>query len=173
LWLSEQGLPLAPDRWNTVFRAANLRCEQVLLTAEERQITRSLRLTEVRDKTPYATPHCGRHSFALYMLIVLNQLMETRFGLTAADRRDFTLLFGDPWFLVKILLGHADVETTKRHYLAPVAHLHLESILAAAGDGPDRQHAAEDLDGIFARLARESAGIQDVDTLIARPRASR
>jgi hypothetical protein len=173
LWLSEQGLPLAPDRWNGVFRAANLRCEQVLLTDEERQITRSLRLAEVRGKTPYATPHCGRHSFALYMLIVLNQLMETRFGLSAADRRDFALLFGDPWFLVKILLGHADVETTKRHYLAPVAHLHLESILAAAGDGPDRQHEVEDLDGIFARLARESAGIQDVDTLIAGPQASR
>jgi hypothetical protein len=32
LWLSEQGVPLLPDRWNQVFRAANRRCEQVLLT---------------------------------------------------------------------------------------------------------------------------------------------
>ncbi len=33
-----------------------------------------------------------------------------RYGLSAAGRRDFALLFGDPWFLVKTLLGHADVD---------------------------------------------------------------
>jgi hypothetical protein len=38
---------------------------------------------------------------ALYMLILLNQLMESRYGLSHADRRDFALLFADPWFLVK------------------------------------------------------------------------
>jgi hypothetical protein len=164
LWLSEQGLPLLPDRWNQVFRAANRRCELVLLTPEERQVGRGLRAAEVRGRVPYATPHSTRHSMALYMLIVLNRLMEARYGLTAAGRRDFALLFGDPWFLVKTLLGHADVETTKRHYLAPVAHLQLESILAAAeADGPERN--AGDLDGVFARLARETAGIQDIDAL--------
>lgn len=165
LWLTEQGLPMAPDRWNGVFRTANQRCEEVLLTEKERAIDRDFRLAEVRDKSPYATPHAARHSMALYMLIVLNQLMETRYGLTKSDRRDFALLFGDPWFLVKVLLGHADVETTKRHYLAPVAHLQLESILAAA-DATDDGKDIEDLDGVFARLARESAGIQDVDTLL-------
>ena len=103
---------------------------------------------------------------ALYMLIVLNRLMEARSGLTAAGRRDFALLFGDPWFLVKTLLGHADVETTKRHYLAPVAHLQLESILAAA-DTDRQEREAEDLDEVFGRLARESAGIQDIDALAA------
>ncbi|MFE2729059.1 hypothetical protein [Kitasatospora sp. NPDC059327] len=102
------------------------------------------------------------------MLIVLNRLMESRFGLTARDRRDFALLFGDPWFLVKTLLGHADVETTKRHYLAPVSHLHLESILSAAedSDADGTGRGVEDLDAVFARLARESAGIQDVDALV-------
>lgn len=165
LWLTEQGLPMDPDRWNGVFRSANLRCEEVLLTEKERKVHRDFRLTEVSEKSPYATPHCARHSMALYMLIVLNQLMETRFGLTKADRRDFALLFGDPWFLVKILLGHSDVETTKRHYLAPVAHLQLESILAAA-EVTDENKDIEGLDGVFARLARESAGIQDIDTLL-------
>lgn len=110
---------------------------------------------------------------ALYVLIVLNRLMEARYGLSAAGRRDFALLFGDPWFLVKTLLGHADVETTKRHYLVPVTHLYLESILAAAeADGPGRE--AEDLDGVFARLARETAGIQDIDAVAgARPAGKR
>ncbi|GAA1553983.1 site-specific integrase [Streptomyces globosus] len=161
LWLTEEGLPMSPDGWNGVFRLANLRCEETLLTKEEREIKRGFRLAEVRGKSPYATPHSARHSFALYMLILLNQLMETRFGLTAAERRDFALLFGDPWWLVKTLLGHADVETTKRHYLAPVAHLQLESILAVAADGPGQQ--VEDLGSVFTRLARETAGIQDID----------
>jgi hypothetical protein len=164
---------MAPEQWSGVFREANLRCEQVLLSADERQLGRGFRTSEVRGKTPYATPHACRHSFALYMLIVLNQLMESRFGLSVADRRDFALLFGDPWFLVKTLLGHADVETTKRHYLSPVAHLQLESILAAADDSVGGTGSApgqvEDLDEVFARLARESSGIQDVDTLVDMP----
>jgi hypothetical protein len=156
---------MAPDRWNGVFRSANLRCEEVLLTPEDRKIGRTLRLAEVRGKTPYATPHSARHSFSLFMLILLNELFESRYGLTKKDRRDFAQLFGDPWWLVKTLLGHADVETTKRHYLAPVAHLQLESILAVT-ESTDEGRDVEDLDGVFARLARETAGIQDIDTMI-------
>ncbi|WP_327172585.1 site-specific integrase [Streptomyces sp. NBC_01336] len=165
LWLTEQGLPMDPDRWNGVFRMANLRCEETLLTEEERKIERRFRLAEVRGKTPYATPHSARHSMALFMLILLNELFESRYGLTKKDRRDFAQLFGEPWWLVKTLLGHVDVETTKRHYLAPVSHLQLESILAAA-ETVDEGEKVEDLDGVFARLARETAGIQDIDTLI-------
>ncbi|MET9223544.1 hypothetical protein ABZX65_32945 [Streptomyces sp. NPDC003300] len=65
LWLTEQGLPMAPERWNAVFRTANLRCEQVLLNGEERALTRDFRLAEARGKSPYATPHSTRHSAAL------------------------------------------------------------------------------------------------------------
>lgn len=166
LWLSEQGMPMAPDRWNAVFRSANLRCEEVLLTPQERALGRGFRLAEVRGRSPYATPHSARHSYALYMLVVLNELMENRYGLTRKDRRDFALLFGDPWWLVKTLLGHADVETTKRHYLAPVAHLQLESILAAAKTDDQPEEERGNLDDVFTRLARESAGIQDIDTLL-------
>jgi integrase len=61
---------------------------------------------------PYATPHSARHSFALYMLVVLNVLMDQKYGLTAEERRDFRQLYGDPWFLVQQLLGHASRETT-------------------------------------------------------------
>ncbi|MBV1949745.1 site-specific integrase [Streptomyces sp. BV129] len=166
LWLTEQGLPMAPDRWNGVFRAANLRCEEVLLTVGEREVERDFRLAEVRGKSPYATPHAARHSMALYMLVLLNQLVETRYGLSAADRRDFAMLFGDPWWLVKTLLGHADVEVTKRHYLAPVAHLQLESILAAAVPAGEEGQQVEDLEAVFTRLARESQGIQDIDAVL-------
>ncbi|MER0478001.1 hypothetical protein ABR737_06530 [Streptomyces sp. Edi2] len=52
LWLTEQGLPMAPERWNGVFMTANLRCEETLLTEEERKITRDFRLAEVLGKSP-------------------------------------------------------------------------------------------------------------------------
>jgi hypothetical protein len=49
---------------------------------------------------------------------------------------------------------------------APVSHLRLESILAAADDTDDSRPEIEDLDGVLSRLARESALIQDVDVLV-------
>ncbi|WP_043392051.1 MULTISPECIES: hypothetical protein [unclassified Streptomyces] len=100
------------------------------------------------------------------MLVVLNELMENRYGPSQKDRRDFALIFGDPWWLVKTLLGQADVETTKRHYLAPVAHPQLESILAAAENSDEQDEERGNLDDAFARLARESAGIQDIGILL-------
>ncbi|MFC9636324.1 hypothetical protein ACFTY8_45865 [Streptomyces mirabilis] len=50
--------------------------------------------------------------------------------------------------------------------LAPVAHLQLESILAATETTDDEDKDVENLDGVFARLARETAAIQDIDTLV-------
>ena len=108
---------------------------------------------------PYATPHSARHSFALYMLIVLNTLMDQRYGLTEEERRDFGQLYGDPWFMVQQLLGHASRQTTVDWYLAPVADLNLRSMLAGA-DEPVAAPMPE-LDEVFARVARESGNIQD------------
>lgn len=159
---------MLPDRWNTVFRQANQRCEQALLNPQERETPRLLRVAEIRGKVPYATPHSMRHSMALFMLILLNELMDKKYGLNAADRRDFAQLYGDPWWLVKTLLGHKDVETTKEHYLRPVMHLQLESILAfdtEDGHGEETDEA-KDLNGLFARLARETSGIQDIEVLV-------
>ncbi|MFJ6770269.1 hypothetical protein ACIQOV_04705 [Kitasatospora sp. NPDC091257] len=169
LWLTEEGLPMLPDRWNAVFRLANLRCEEELLTARERETPRHLRTAEVRGRVPWAIPHGTRHSFALFMLIVLNDLVERKYGLTHDQRRDFANLFGDPWWLVAELLGHADVETTKEHYLSPVRHMRLESILAfdedeETADGADDSESR--VTGLFARLARETSGIQDLDALM-------
>lgn len=167
LWLTEQGMPMLPDRWNTVFWQANQRCEEALLTPQEREVPRLVRLAEVRGKVPFATPHSARHSMALYMLIVLNELMDKKYGLTVADRRDFAQLYGDPWWLVKTLLGHRDVETTKEHYLNPVMHMQLESILAFdTEDEHGETDRTKDLNGLFAQLARETSGIQDIELLV-------
>jgi integrase len=155
-----------------VFRLANRQCERVLLTQRERDLKRLMRSAEVRGKVPYVTPHSTRHSFALYMLITLNELMDRKYGLTAAERRDFAQLYGDPWWLVKTLLGHRDVETTREHYLTPVTHLQLESILAldTGRDAGERRDDEGNMASLFAQLAKASAGIQDIDVLVdARP----
>ncbi|MFJ5548621.1 site-specific integrase [Streptomyces sp. NPDC093225] len=152
LWLNESGLPFRPASWEGVFRAANERCATVLSPA--------------MSESPFCTPHMCRHSFALVMLVVLNHVMDRRMGLTPEERRDFRLLYGDPWRMVQDLLGHAQLETTRSVYLAPVADLQLRSLLAdfvPAGGTV----AEEELTGLFARLARESEGIQDLDERLA------
>jgi len=153
LWLSEQGLPFSVHSWEGVFRAASERCEQVLTPP------RRIGLDPHQVHAPYATPHAARHSFALYMLVVLNVLMDQRYGLTEEERREYRQLYGDPWFMVQQLLGHASRQTTLDWYLAPVADLSLRSMLAGAEE-PIAAPMPE-LDAVFARVARESEGIQD------------
>src|SRR5262249_43239150 len=89
--------------------------------------------------------------------------MDQKSGFTEEERRDFRQLYGDPWFMVQQLLGHASRETTVNHYLAPVADLQLRSMLAGASE-PIAAPMPE-LDAVFARGARESEGIQDLDDL--------
>ncbi|TAN31035.1 integrase [bacterium] len=155
LWLNELGLPFQVHSWDGVFTMANRRCEAVL-TPRQR-----LGFDPHKVYAPYATPHSARHSFALYMLVVLNSLMDQRYGLTPEDRRDFRHLYGDPWFMVQNLLGHACRETTVERYLAPVADLQLRSMLADAVDPVPAP--VPELDAVFARIAAESVGIQDID----------
>jgi site-specific recombinase XerD len=154
LWLNERGLPFAVASWENVFREASNRCERVLTPAGRAG------LDPHAVYAPKATPHSARHSFALYMLVVLNVLMDQRYGLTEEERRDYRMLYGDPWFMVQQLLGHSSRETTVKRYLAPVADLSLRSMLAG-GREPIIAPMPE-LDAVFARVARESEGIQDV-----------
>jgi site-specific recombinase XerD len=157
LWLNERGMPFAVDSWDGVFRTANERCQQVLTPPGR------IGLDPHRVYAPYATPHSARHSFALYMLVVLNVLMDQRYGLGEDERKNYRELYGDPWFMVQQLLGHASRETTVQHYLAPVADLQLRSMLAGASE----QVAAPmpELDAVFAKVARASESIQDLDDL--------
>ncbi|HEY1712576.1 MAG TPA: site-specific integrase [Solirubrobacteraceae bacterium] len=156
LWLNESGLPFDPHSWEGVFMAANVRCRAILAPGGDGLVSLAPGLVEA----PYLTPHGCRHSFALYMLVILHHLMDERFGLTPEERRDYQLLYGDPWRMVQDLLGHAQLETTRDTYLAPVADLQLRSLLATA---PTEGGASKALDGVFARLAREAEGIQDID----------
>lgn len=136
LWLNEQGLPFQPHSWNAVFHAATKRCRAVL-----------------GEAAPFCTPHMARHSFALSMLIALHHVMDIRFGLTPQQRRDFSILYGDPWRLVKELLGHQSEATTREIYLAPVAHVHIRSLLE--GDLSERS-------AFLHEVATASGLVQDV-----------
>jgi site-specific recombinase XerD len=159
LWLSEDGLPFTPHSWDGVFREANERCARVL-------IPRQRGGADVhRQVAPYATPHSARHSFALYMLVVLEEVMDRRYGLSPAERRDYRLLYGDPWFMVQGLLGHASKETTLRHYLAPVRHLQLSHLLSAAEEPTG--NGAANLDLLFAHVAQNAEDIQDIEARMA------
>jgi integrase len=157
LWLNERGMPFGVHSWDGVFAAASKRCERVLTPPGR------IGLDPHQAHAPYATVHSARHSFALYMLVVPNVLTDQRYGLSQEERRDYRLLYGGPWLMVQQLLGHASRDTTVERYLAPVADLNLRSMLAGAAE-PAAAPMPE-LDAVFARVARESDGIQDLGDL--------
>jgi site-specific recombinase XerD len=141
LWLAEDGTPFAAHSWEAVFRAGSDRCRVVL--------------GGTVSNPPFCTPHMCRHSFALHMLVALHCAMDQRFGLTPDERRDYRLLYGDPWRMVKDLLGHASEQTTRDIYLAPVADLQVRSLLLE-----DDQPGVTEL---LARIAAASERVIDGD----------
>jgi site-specific recombinase XerD len=134
-WLTEAGMPFGPTSWRNVFETAN------------EQVDRGL-----ADRTPpRLTAHSLRHSYALYMLIALQRAIDRR----AADGRSAN--FSDDryrlaWDIVRDLLGHASVNTTRNIYLEPVNGLRLHELLADDGD----------LETVLGRLAMSDARVRDL-----------
>ena len=104
------------------------------------------------------------------MLVVLHYVVDRRMGLSAEERRDFRLLYGDVWRMVQDLLGHAQVETTREIYLAPVSDLRLRALLAdpSPADPGCGAPSPDWVTGLLARIARESEGIVDLDEHLVR-----
>jgi len=135
-WLADSGLPFHSHSWEDVFASASKRCAKV-----------------IGDGAPYCTPHMARHSFALIMLVALHHALDIRYGLSVEQRRDYELLYGNPWRMVKDLLGHKSEETTRNIYLAPVRDVQIQTLLEGEWhQGLEFLHA----------LAKSSALVQDV-----------
>jgi len=131
VFLGESGLPMRYSSWDAVFSAANARCAAAGVDVS-------------------CHPHMLRHSFALRMLVTLMHAFDRRMGLTPEERRDYRILFGDPWVLVQTLLGHTNPQTTRDVYLEPVRGLHVELFLNSGDETTEdegftaavRQHLA-------------------------------
>lgn len=136
LWLGEGGMPLHYQTWDAVFAAGTRR-------------SRALGIEEG------CHPHMLRHSFALRMLVTLQLAFDRRLGLSPEERREYRLLFGDPWTMVKDLLGHRSIDTTRDIYLEPVTGLQIELFL----DGDDQEATVSEL---LAQVARASDRVADV-----------
>jgi site-specific recombinase XerD len=96
LWLSEQGLPMAPRTWESAFERASHRCRRLGLDID-------------------ASPHTMRHTFAVHLLTELvRQLLASAGKEQAADMRlnAYRRVMGDPLAHLQKLLGHSRITTT-------------------------------------------------------------
>jgi integrase len=119
LWLNEDGMPRRAHSWQHTFGTANQRVARAGLDGVA------------------ATAHMLRHSFALRWFSVGRLLYERRFAhLDGEELRDFRAQFGDTWYLVKTLLGHADVATTMNVYLEPFRDLDVALLIEHAHGVP-------------------------------------
>lgn len=133
VWLNEDGLPRLAHGWQHTFDVANERVARAGLAGVS------------------ATAHMLRHSFALRWFSVGKLLYEQRFThLDGEQLRDFRAQFGDTWYLVKTLLGHADVATTMNVYLEPFRDLDVAVLIEHAHGAPMSALLAE----MFARHPR-------------------
>jgi site-specific recombinase XerD len=139
LWLTEAGLPMGYRSWSHVFDRANARCAALGVPV-------------------FCTPHMCRHSFALRMLVALHHALDRRLGLSPAERRHYQQVYGDVWSMVKDLLGHRSVETTRNIYLEPVRGLQIETLLGDGEYAPDEE--------LLAQLASSTGLVLDVPAAV-------
>ena len=140
LWLREDGLPFDPTSWDGVFDAANERVERVMSAEGHRTVV--------------LTAHSLRHSFALFMLVALHRSIDRKYGEAPTRGKDYEVdRYRLAWDIVRDLLGHASITTTKETYLEPVNGIRLQEMLANDTD----------LDGVLSRLALSDSRVRDLE----------
>jgi site-specific recombinase XerD len=115
LWLNKLGLPVMPGTWQSMFSAANDRCQR-------------------HDIGLRAHPHLLRHTYAVVTLEQLQREHIRELGaMNPAQRTTYEQVFGDPLDWVRRPLGHRSVETTFK-YLHTLNELEMETRLALVPD---------------------------------------
>ena len=115
VWLNQQGLPMMPGSWQSIFDDANERCEH-----------HGVRLR--------AHPHVLRHTYAVVTLEQLQREHIRELGaMNPGQRTTYEQIFGDPLDWVRRRLGHRSVETTFK-YLHTLNELAMETRLALVPD---------------------------------------
>jgi integrase len=144
LWLGPDGLPKRPHGWQDTFAAANARVATAWQAAGGRAGERPL----------WARPHMLRHSFCLKWFPVLSAVWEQRVdGFTGNEVKDLRYQFGDIWFQLATLMGHADPAVTRDVYLGPFTGLQVDYLMSLL----DEDEKAG-LDALVRAVAADGAG---------------
>lgn len=114
-WLSEGGVPLSTNGWQSVFRSANKRCIN-------------------HDLDLHCTPHVLRHTFAVHTLEQLQRAHILQLSAQTLEQRQYYVrIFGDPLDWVRRRLGHRSITTTQI-YLHNLAELEMETRMSLIQD---------------------------------------
>jgi hypothetical protein len=103
-----------------------------------------------------------RHPFALKWFSILSLAWEQRLdGFTASEAADLRDMFGDVWFQLAMLMGHADPSTTRDTYLEPFSSLRLDYLMSLLDE--------DERAGVDALVRAVAAGTGRVLTGVAAP----
>jgi integrase len=120
LWLSVSGLPKKAHSWQDTIADGNARFRRAWSAAGG-----------TGDPPLFFRAHMARHSFALKWYSVLSVVWDQRVeGFTGEELKDLRDQFGDIWFQLAALLGHADPATTRDHYLEPFMSLQVDYLMS-------------------------------------------
>ena len=120
LWLSASGLPKKVHSWQDTIGDANARIRRAWSAAGGKN-----------DPPLFFRAHMARHSFALKWYSILSVVWEQRIeGFSDEELKDLRDQFGDIWFQLAALLGHADPATTRDHYLEPFTSLQVDYLMS-------------------------------------------
>jgi integrase len=139
LWLAEDGLPMEPAGWGTIFLRASQRFER-----------ECDRLGRPKRDVILLSPHSLRFSYALYVLVVLHQVLDRKYGYSPTDPYDESRYL-PAYEHVRDILGHKSTATTRDIYLRPVSGLRGKVIIGAA-----------DVKAAIAALALTNPEVRDI-----------
>jgi len=143
LWLGPDGVPKKPHGWEDTFCAANTRVAAAWQAAGGSGVC-----------PLWARPHMLRHSFCLKWYSILSVVWEHRIdGFTESEIRDLRHQFGDIWFQLATLMGHADPAITREVYLEPFTSLQVDYLMSLLDE--DEKTG---LDALVRAVAADGAG---------------